>query len=236
LDGAVVIATAIITAPREKPTLLKSLASFKAAGFVRANIHAEPGCEHVIDNGIEWRQNEMRKGNFKNWVAALQGLMAYTDCDWLMVCEDDISWTYDAATILEYDLNRWQGDNRTGAISLYCPIRISKVLEKQHGGRLHNGWYEMNLGRSNWGAQCMVLHRTWAMQLLNDKVLAAYIKDPRWDKNVDAIIADTIGRRGRTIMYRIPCLVDHTFGDGNSSLGYKPDRPMLKTNYFKDVQ
>jgi hypothetical protein len=228
------IAIGIITAPRAVPTITQSIASLRDAGFKQGiTIFSEPGSESPVCDGCNVVRNPARKGNFRNWVGALQHL-AMGPGDWMMICEDDILWSHDAAAVLSHDLSKWQGNTRAGAISLFCPIRMSKVLERKYGTPLMQGWYGLNLGRSTWGAQCLVFHRTWAAALLSDKSLKAYLDDPRWDKNVDALIADVIARRGREIMYRIPCLVDHTFGEGNSSLGYKPERPDLKTKYFMD--
>lgn len=226
----------IITAPRARPTITESIGSLRHAGFGGdITIFAEPGSELPVCDGCHVMRNDHRKGNFRNWVAALQWCAVAPRHDWIMICEDDISWALDASATLRHDLSSWQENMRVGALSLYCPIRMSKLLEKKYGTPLMQGWYGANLGRGTWGAQCLVFHRTWAASLLNDKVLKAYLADPRWDKNVDALVADVIARKGREIMYRIPCLVDHTFGDGNSSLGYKPDRPDLKTKYFKDA-
>jgi len=229
------IALGVITAPRAVPTITQSIESLRVAGYQgRIDIFAEPGAELPVCDGCHITRNTLRLGNFRNWVSALQALAA-TDSEWIVLCEDDIAWAHDAYSTLLHDLSTWQENMRTGALSLYCPIRMSKVLEKRYGTPLVQGWYGVNLGRSTWGAQCLVFRKTWAESLLKDKVLDAYLRDPRWDKNVDALIADVIARRGREIMYRIPCLVDHTFGDGNSSLGYKPDRPELRTKYFKDA-
>jgi hypothetical protein len=234
LDGAAVIEIGIITAPRVKPTITKSIDTLRKAGFGQEiTIFAEPGSDIPVCDGCHIVQHKTVRGNFRNWVFALQALAA-TTAEWIMICEDDIQWSRDAMKALEHDLARFVTQSSAGALSLYCPIRMSKVLEKKYGTPLVQGWYGLNLGRSTWGAQCLVFHRTWAMSLLTDRVLKSYLDDPHWHKNVDALIADVIARSGREIMYRIPCLVDHTFGDGNSSLGYKPDRPELRTKYFRD--
>jgi hypothetical protein len=233
-----VIAVGIITAPRVKPTIYNSVLSYRRAGFTQPTyVFAEPGSEVVGLDGIHYMNNVTKLGNFRNWVRALGTLLQMSGQDWLMICEDDISWAWGASNTLEYDLSKYNRDAKTGAISLYCPIRMSKVLERDYanGRPLMHGWYGAKLGRSTWGAQCLVFHRDWALQLLNDQVLLAFLADPRWDKNVDALVAEAINRKGREVVYRIPCLVDHTFGDGNSSLGYKADRPELKTKYFKDL-
>lgn len=228
------IKVGIITAPRATPTIDRSITSFRAAGFKQeVSIFAEPGSELPVCDGCVVVQNEVRRGNFKNWVNALRTL-ALTGSQWLMVCEDDIVWAHDAAATLEHDLNTWVWkSSKAGALSLFFPIRMSKVLENKYGAPLVQGWYGMNLGRSTWGAQCLVFHMSWAVALLNDSALREFVDNPRWDKNVDALIADVLIRRGREIMYRVPCLVDHTLGEGNSSLGYKPNRPDLKTRYFQ---
>ena len=231
------IATAIITAPRPVPTIMNSLASYRQAGFMNEVLIFDDGECNVIGN-VRIIKNASRLGNLRNWVNALRYLTKVTEDEWLMVCEDDISWANNAAAILRYDQGTSGTRPSTGMISLYCPVRMSKVLERDHarGGTLAYGWYGASLGKSTWGAQCLVFHRNWALQLLADANLHTYLADLSRDRNVDAIVADVVNRRGREVVYRIPCLVDHTFGDANSSLGYKDDRPNLKTKYFKAVQ
>lgn len=230
------IAVGIITAPRPVPTIAQSFASYTAAGFAGPTyVFAEPGAHVDLPAAnVHVRRNETRKGNFRNWVKALEWLVTSTEDPWIMICEDDISWATNASDILLEDLAKF---NRglSGAISLFCPIRMSKVIEKQYGTPLVQGWYGATIGRSTWGAQCLVFKRDWAVRLLNGEALKTFLADPRWDKNVDALVAESINRKGREVVYRIPCLVDHTFGEANSSLGYKPDRPELKTKYFKEV-
>lgn len=232
------IAIGIISAPRARPTIKQSIESLRNAGFADdVQVYAEPASDIVVQDKVHYHWNYETKGNFRNWIHALESLLA-AQTDWVMICEDDISWAYNAAETLEHDLLKFDVGGNAGALSLYCPIRMSKVLERDYanGGALIQGWYGARLGKGTWGAQCLVLHRYWAHKLLSDKVLLAYLADARWEKNIDLIVADTVNRAGREIVYRIPCLVDHTFGDGNSSLGYKVDRPELRTKYFKELQ
>lgn len=233
------IAVGIITAPRAVPTIARSFASYTAAGFAGPTyVFAEPGAHVDLPAAnVHVRRNETRKGNFRNWVKALEALVAVSGDPWIMICEDDISWAVNAADILRKDLHDYKREASTGVISLFCPIRMSKVIEREYsnGRTLLQGWYGTRIGRSTWGAQCLVFRRDWAVRLLADDAMATFIADPRWDKNVDALVAESINRKGREVVYRIPCLVDHTFGEANSSLGYKPDRPELKTKYFKEV-
>jgi len=237
----VILSTAIITAPRPTPTLAQSYASYRAAGFGNeVFVFAEDGAD-VAMSDVRVVVNKPKLGNLRNWVMALRSIYERTEAAWLMVCEDDITWAAKSAPALAKDLalfsvgaNQWR--TPVGGLSLYLPIRISKKRERTKG-RIPNGWHHEGLqfGSSSWGAQCMVFTRAQAGLLLNDRLLFRYINDPRWNKNVDAIIGDCIHHAGKTILYRVPCLVDHVLGDANSSLGYKPDRPELRTNYFTGV-
>lgn len=229
------IAVGIITAPRAKPTLCASFESYMAAGFeCQTHIFAEPGVQDFPQAAnVQVHQNETRRGNFRNWVRALEQLLITSE-PWLMVCEDDISWAQKSQRVLEEILPHWVHDD-AGAISLYLPIRMSKLVEPVYGAPLPRGWYGLNLGRKTWGAQCLLFRRAWAEALLQDQMLRDYIADPKWDKNVDALVAEVLLKQERKIMYRVPCLVHHNLGNGNSSLGYPAVRPDLETKYFKGV-
>lgn len=231
------IATAIITAPRPRPTLLASVMSYLAAGF-EGNLVVLSDCP--IDGpttvmGYPIRYNTTPLGNLRNWVLALETLFTETEAEWLMVCEDDITWAKGSAAALERDLDLFEQSasfKRTGAQSLYCPIRVSNDLERRRGAPLRPGWHSVNHGMKTWGAQCLVLSRIQASLLLHSASLQHFLAQSRWNKNVDAIVAECLLNSGLEISYRIPCLVDHDLGDANSSLGYKDDRPTLKTKYF----
>jgi len=103
---------------------------------------------------------------------------------------------------------------------------------EQKNGTLQRGWYGSSQGKKTWGAQCLVFSREQARELLSCKIFNGFLNDYRWDKNIDAIIGQSLGNRGLHIAYRIPCLVNHTLGEGNSSLGYADVRPDLRTKYF----
>lgn len=228
------IAVGIITAPRARPTLARSFQSYEAAGFAGStHVFAEPGSQEIpMAANVMVHRNPERRGNFRNWTRALHQLLMVNE-PWLMVCEDDIRWARNACAALQSELPAFERSARAGAISLYLPIRMGRVLEQQRGKLLAPGWYGLNLGRKTWGAQCLLFHRSWAETLLQDRLFLEFLADPKWDKNVDHLVAQSLESRGREIAYRVPCLVDHEFGDGNSSLGYKPDRPELRTRYFE---
>jgi hypothetical protein len=228
------IVTAIMTAPRPRPTLARSLMSYRDAGFTNhVHIFSDGGTEALRDINVSMFHNEPRLGNFRNWVQAMSVILKIP-ADWYMICEDDITWSTAAAIVLEKDLSRFTLDNTCGAISLYCPERMSKVLERDYanGKRLRHGYYGANLGRKTWGAQCLLFHRMHAVELMQHTAFIEWFKDMRNDKNVDAWVAKSIEERGREILYRIPCLVDHDMGDNNSSIYGEKVRPDLRTSYF----
>jgi hypothetical protein len=79
----------------------------------------------------------------------------------------------------------------------------------------------------------MVFSQSQAISLLNDGKFKGYIADPSLDKNIDKFVGKVVQDAGKTILYSVPCLVDHDLGDANSSLGYREDRPDLRTDYFR---
>jgi hypothetical protein len=231
------IATGIITAARPRPTLMRSLESFRAAKFGRAEIFADcplPDGIPLPDIGVH--VNGRVLGNLRNWTRALQWLYTHTRADWLMICEDDINWVPDCAPKLDNELAHMvqtPAYDVVGALSLYLPVRMSKHIE-QASGRLPAGWHfdGLQYGRKTWGAQCLLFSRHQAEALLFDAQFLDFLSDQRWQKNIDAIVGKVINDQTKVIAYRVPCLVNHEWGEGNSSLGYADDRPQLRTNYF----
>ena len=223
------IGYAIITAPRPRSTLTESYSSFRRAGFLGdVTVFAEPGADVVISDGAFVIQNEAKLGNLRNWVRALSTLLTVSRHEFLMISEDDISWASGACELLHAELPRL--DLLTiGGMSLYLPRRHAKHMKALPVAK---GWIPGNLGPGTWGFQCMVFRRDQAERLLNSVHLKSCLANLRWDKNVDRIVGESIMRAGEDILYRVPCLVDHDLGDANSSLGYRPDRPDLRTDHF----
>jgi len=229
----------IITAPRPRPTIAKSLLSLELAGFqlIDAMVFADGPCD--LD-GVSVYRNAVPLGNKGNWVNALRTMIVIADSGqypypWMMVCEDDITWVPNCAErlIAELDRRNWDDDNnrRVRCISLYLPRRHSKA----HGLGLMPGYHfeGMQHGRKTWGAQCYLFRRDWAKALLSNPLFQHYADDPKKDKNIDGIIGECINNAGHVIAFRVPCLVNHVMGEANSSLGYPPVRPDLQTDYWR---
>jgi hypothetical protein len=227
-----VIATGIITAPRPRSTLLDSLASYRRAGFENdVFVFCEPGVDPVGMDSVHMVPNEMKLGNLRNWNRALSILRVSLHADWFMICEDDISWAAGAADVLEGELDtlaKMDYFENVGGLSLYLPRRHSK-----HMTPLRKGWIPGGLGPGTWGFQCMIFSKAQTDWLLSAPHFKGYLANTKWDKNIDRIVGEAFKIGQKEILYRIPCLVDHDLGYGNSSLGYKDDRPDLKTDFFR---
>lgn len=234
------IAIGIISAPREKQTLAPSLFSMHEAGFNQLmHIFREPRSADVPAlSQARIHQNPHTMGNFRNWVMAAQWLLENTTDNWVMMCEDDITWARNACSVLEYDLARIKMDTAANAISLYCADRMAQYIRGTGQGSTNGlafGWYHIASGKKMWGAQCLVFARPWLRDLLDCPYMKEVWATSKADtKNIDLHVSESITKRGKTILYRIPCLVDHKLGDQNSSLYGKTDRPKLRTSYFKD--
>lgn len=230
---------AVITAPRPRPTLALSLASLRRAGFKQPVLVLSDDKDALVMDGVATLMNEVRLGNKLNWTRALSLLVEDTETgdpdEWLMVCEDDVVWAQEAHRDLKLALAHLQVHNppSPGAVSLYAPHRMTKQSERERG-RLKSGWHwsAMQYGKKMWGAQCLLFKRSWAKRLLSDPVFRAHNANPKRDKNIDAIVGESINSAGRNVLFLIPCLVDH-MGEDNSSLGYAGERPDLRTSYFK---
>jgi hypothetical protein len=215
-----VIAAGIITAPRPRPTLRESLASYRAAGFVNEPIV----CDDTSTRPL---------GNFRNWVRCMRELIDTTDASHLMVCEDDITWAKEAHRIMVDELlfEGWGGD--VGCVSLYTPNKVLNHLRAKGINPYSKLYHGVEMGKSTWGAQALLFRRAGAIALLNNAKFISFLAQPRWTKNVDMLIALALESAGFKIYYRVPCLVNHDLGDNNSSLGYG-DRPALRTTCFAE--
>lgn len=227
------IATAIITAPRPVPTLFASIQSWRKDGGFTGPVIVSADMKGVVGTLLEVLENDPPLGNMRNWNRALEA--AYrTEKPWLMICEDDITWATGSRAALERELEGISLTSafrkRAGCMSLYLPRRHTKLLTK----RLEPGWhgYGLQRGRGTWGAQCFVFSREQARTLMQDEEYRKFLADTSRDRNIDAVIAHCVNLRGKEILYRVPCLVNHDLGRANSSLGYKPDRPDLETDYW----
>lgn len=105
--------TAVVSAPRNPPTLPATLDSLARAGWTDAVVFCD------------WE----RRGAMWNWRKALESsvhLAAYRKDDWLLICEDDIEVTPG----LRHSLWSPRSDNELlfgSVFSLYCPSYLERT-------------------------------------------------------------------------------------------------------------
>lgn len=225
------LAVAITTAPRSVETLSRSAASFLRAGFSDAFIVSDgPIAEYP---GFFSRINEPPLGGLKNWCWALQLLAETTEATWLMVVEDDVMWARGAAAALEKDLRALESLPNVGYLSLYTCRKVSREIETRRGRRkLSAGLYRSFLAGSCWGSQAYVLPRNTAIALLANETFNDLRHHYKKNRNRDGIVSGCLTAMGMHLYYRVPCLVSHELGSGNSSLRTKPVQPSLLTDYW----
>lgn len=224
------LAIAITTAPRPRETFSASLASLRAAGFGQSVMVLADGVAPTAP-GCEVIRNDPKLGGLKNWCQALDTLLHRTDADWLMVLEDDVTWARGAADALAQDLEGLSGRADVGYLSLYLPRYNALKMEGKKNGRLPPGIHRFN-ALNSWGSQAYVFPRPAARLLLEDVAFDRLRRHYRPNKNRDILVSNALRRLGLKLLHRVPCLVDHDLGSGNSSLSKKPVLPMLKTDYF----
>lgn len=229
------LAIAITTAPRPIATFDASLRSLRNAGFTQTVwvmndgpfMNEIPACRVV--------NNAPALGGLKNWAYALETLVDATAAPWLMVLEDDVRWARGAAAALEKDLRDLQGGKLhdvVGYLSLYLSRKVSREIEGRKGRPLRPGIYGSGLAGNCWGSQAYVFTRDGARALLADPKFADLRANYTKNRNRDNIVSGCLAAMRRRLYYRVPCLVDHSLGNANSSLRVKPVQINLLTDYW----
>lgn len=199
------LALAMTTAPRGTPTLDRSIASLRAAGF---------------DHELAILEDAEKVGAFPNWVRAVRHLLDATDADWLMVLQDDTTWASGSRAVLEREiLALGERARHAGLLSPFLVNKIARELAQRNS--LRPGWHPSQLGYHSGGALCYILPRPSAVQLLADDVFNGLLREHR--KNIDRWVPGRFLELGRETLFRYPSLINHTLGSGNSSI--KPKKP-----------
>jgi hypothetical protein len=230
-----VLAIAITTAPRPVASFDRSLASLRAAGFDQGVWVFNDGPSQADIPACRVVNNSPPLGGLKNWAHALETLVNETAAPWLMVLEDDIQWAKGAAAALRRDLEKLEAVSGAtiGYLSLYLARKVAHEIEQRKGRRpLPSGMYVSGLGRGCWGSQAYVIPRAAAVDLLRWPAFDDKRRNYEKNRNRDNIVSGCLAAMGRRLYYRVPCLVDHAWGNANSSLGPKPIQRALLTDYW----
>lgn len=201
-DKKNLLAIAMTTAPRSKPTLARALLSLRHAGFSeRVRLFAEPGSFDEVpcptDSRLSVRVNSARLGCFGNWRRSLKHLVRHGDARWILIVQDDAVWQPGSADVLRDELRVRQG-RRVGFLSSY-------VTQKDAPAGSADGWHECRSGWDFWGALALCLPCATAEELLLHPRFTKY----RSSQQVDALVARSMLDLGRPSFVHVPSLVDH---------------------------
>lgn len=214
------IAVGITTAPRPRETLASSLRSLREAGYEDTVYVFDDGGANIADDGVALLRNDPPRGGLRNWQFSLETMLALEpDAEWLLILEDDVTWARGAWAKLTRETGVFNSGHRVGYASLYLSRRVSSEIEKRKG-RLGRGWHSAALpAKCYWGSLAYMLPRDAAIELVQDHAFRTFCAHSVKNRNRDGVISEHLLRLGRNLYYRVPCMVNHTLGDGNSALG-----------------
>ncbi len=183
------IATVVLTAPRPKPTLDRTVASLDAAGF--------PAVSAFNDAAAS--------GHFRAWMNALQWIVSTRgDADAYFVVEDDTVFCRGLQEYLQHTL--WPGRVEHLALcSPYCPKAYRQPQP---------GWDATQSGRGYFlaGSQAWILPARIATAVLAEVAPLNTENNAAWE------IGRWAKAARKRVWYHTPSLVQH-IGLGNSALG-----------------
>ncbi|MES2789511.1 MAG: hypothetical protein V4719_07810 [Planctomycetota bacterium] len=200
--GRVTWAVGMTTAPRDVPTLERSLNSLVAAGWSSPRLFAEPGTEIPVEfEHLPIARRDQVLGAFPNWYLGLAELvMREPQADAYLMCQDDVLF---AAGLRKYlDESLWLNP-QAGVISVYCPSHYATDRDP--------GFHAENRGWQSWGALAYVLPAASARALLGDgKVLEHRLNGPADGlRNIDSVVGRWCLDTGRTYLVHVPSLAQH---------------------------
>lgn len=195
-------AVGITTAPREQPTLERTVRSLASAGWKLPRIFAEPGvelpdiCEH-----LPLTRRDAALGGWPNWLLALGELvLREPHADAYFLVQDDVEFCRNIRTYLEQTL--WPAE-RTGMVSVYCPAVYV---------RRTRGFHSVETGWSLVSALTCIFPNAAARSLLGHaRVLNHRRAGPYGGvKSIDSVIGQWAKDCGLPAYFHTPSLVQHT--------------------------
>ncbi len=183
------IATVVLTSPRPKSTLQRTLDSLRAAG--------------VQDVGV-WN-DVSSSGHFRAYMAALRYAVRRTpDADAYFLVEDDVVFCLGLNDYLQRTL--WPGPSEQLALcSPYCPKAYRQP---------DRGWDDSQSSRGFYLAGS----QAWIFPAAAARAILEQVADKRTIHNADWEIGQWAVEMRRRVYYHTPSLAQHA-GLGNSALG-----------------
>jgi len=196
----------VTTAPREKPTLERSLISLKEAGWENSRLFAEPGTpipEQFQYLPISQRDNTL--GAFPNWYLALSEMvMREPRAEAFFICQDDVLLSAGLRDYLEQKL--WPSSD-LGVVSVYCPSHYTNSKPKDSKAGFHieqRGW-------NSWGALAYLFSNRSARSFLS----SAHVLNHRGYgpvnglRNIDSVVGAWCKKSGHPYYVHSPSLARH---------------------------
>lgn len=197
------ISVGMLTAPRAKVTLHRSIDSFRRAGFQEeVTLFAEPGAAvSGIDGSIHVEHNLKRLGNTENFKRALSTLLKRTDTPWVMVLEDDVVWAPNSADVLRAACANYS-PMTTGFLTPYT----SEQNLLHRGPPRGDGWQQLSFRRPFWGALALCFSRSAAEDFFQ---CLAHAPIPA--AGADSLVGKAFvpWKVGRPCYTHVPSLCDH---------------------------
>ena len=195
-------AVAVTTAPRDNPTLERSLESLAKAGWDTPLVFAEPGVARPDNVAAEHFVVRPRVyGAWPNWFsAAVELYMMQPKAHAYLLCQDDVLYARDIRPYLEATL--WPA-KRLGVVSLHTPSHRARVDWK--------GYHADNEGWRSWGAQAYVFSNPSLRALLRDAAVVNHRhRGPGEGKrNVDSVVGYWCATSGLDYVIHQPSLTQH---------------------------
>lgn len=205
MGNAVRWAVGVLTCARERMLLADTVLSLVEAGWDRGVIHVDGRMD--LPRGLvgDWEMvvSEKRLGAWDSWYLTMLVLVSrFPDADVYMICEDDLLLSRGLREYLESSL--WPSDD-VAFCSPYCPGIY---------GEGKRGWFRIE-GKSLdtlTGSLCYLFPPDSIRMFLED------MGGVEASRNVDFLHGKWALKRGRSVWYHKPSLIQHT-GIGASTLG-----------------
>ena len=195
-------AVGITTAPRERPTLERTVRSLASAGWKLPRIFAEPGvelpdnCEH-----LPLTRRDAPLGGWPNWLLALGELvLREPQADAYFLVQDDVAFCRNIRAYLERTL--WPS-GKVGLVSVYCPaVYVRRV----------RGLHCVDAGWSLISALTCVFPNAAARSLLGHARVLSHRRSGPYGgvKSIDAVIGRWAKDCGLPAYFHTPSLAQHT--------------------------
>jgi hypothetical protein len=211
---------AMTACPRDDILLPVAIRNLRNGGFMGdLHVFGEPGIPTPPMPGVQYHVNEQRLGGHRNYLQALQWMLANTPVRYFMMVEDDVLYCRGAAAAVLRGITR---QPNFVLRSLYLPIRYSKRVQRQRG------WFPFNLAFKTYGLLAICYDREGGIQ--------DFIADPKIQEaftgaklSYDGLLYNWMQQngRGRLCFNHLPSLVDHVGPRSNQGHRDSPYRQGL---------